>query len=316
MPEDLIKLKSSDFSEIKQLSEDIQGSFSILYKAKSSFFKNSELAIKKPNSNTNAQECFENEITILGKIPQHQHILNAIGFWVEGEKTVGIIFKYVRFGDLINLMEKRRIKLEIRVLFALQIIRGIAHLHNHGIIHRDIKPENVLCDVDPSGAPVLKLCDYGFARDKIFLQQSGINSCGTVHYAAPEIFDQPAKFSEKSDIFAFAMLVYVLLAQKTPFESIEIKLIAELVCRGVRPDIAVSENLLEKSLSFVMRYGWLHNPSQRIDSPAIEKVLDTALHHCSDLESVMRFQEKTIMLRMSTPVSESDNNVSSICSLM
>ena len=42
-----------------------------------------------------------------------------------------------------------------------QLVRSIEFCHSHNVIHRDIKPENLL--VSKNG--VMKLCDFGFARN-------------------------------------------------------------------------------------------------------------------------------------------------------
>ncbi len=47
--------------------------------------------------------------------------------------------------------------------FMYQLLKGVAHMHKHGVMHRDLKPQNLLVD-DSTPHPLLKVADLGLGR--------------------------------------------------------------------------------------------------------------------------------------------------------
>jgi serine/threonine protein kinase len=78
------------------------------------------------------------------------------------------------------------------------------------IIHRDIKLSNVLLNENME----VRLCDFGLAIDNGMKEQKNI--CGTLNYIAPELYNKKGglKYSFKTDIWAFGVLMYSLFYHK------------------------------------------------------------------------------------------------------
>lgn len=53
---------------------------------------------------------------------------------------------------------------ETAALFFVDIIHGLAYLHENNVVHRDLKPENILLSEGQDGFPVAKLSDFGVAH--------------------------------------------------------------------------------------------------------------------------------------------------------
>jgi len=108
-----------------------------------------------------------------------------------------------------------------------QIIAGLSYCHRFNICHRDLKPENILLDSKHN----VKLADFGMAA----LQPAGhwLNtSCGSPHYAAPEIIYGRRYRGDKADIWSCGIILFALLTGFLPFDGGDLGNTLRLVKKG------------------------------------------------------------------------------------
>ncbi|GAA3586563.1 Stk1 family PASTA domain-containing Ser/Thr kinase [Klugiella xanthotipulae] len=92
------------------------------------------------------------------------------------------------------------------------VLSGLAAAHNEKIVHRDLKPENILLADDGR----IKLSDFGLARAASANTTTGQALLGTIAYLSPELVTKGLA-DERSDIYAFGIVMYEMLTGVQPF---------------------------------------------------------------------------------------------------
>ena len=116
-----------------------------------------------------------------------------------------------------------RLAIEISV----QALSGLDHLHSMGLIHRDISPENIMLSQDHHGKLLVKVIDFGIAKQLAEgegsqgLTQTGM-FLGKLKYASPEqagFLKEGEHLDPRSDLYSFGIVMYEMLAGRAPFQA-------------------------------------------------------------------------------------------------
>uniref|UniRef100_A0A0E0LTB5 non-specific serine/threonine protein kinase n=1 Tax=Oryza punctata TaxID=4537 RepID=A0A0E0LTB5_ORYPU len=194
-------------------------------------------AVKKLNCcRQEVEKEFENELEFLGKI-RHPNVISVLGYCIH-EDTRLLVYELMQNGSLETQLHVRFMALKknlcfltsvgpsngsalswyIRLKIALDAARGLEHLHEHCnplIIHRDIKSSNILLDSDFKA----KISDFGLAIYGGNHNKADLKPSGTVGYVAPEYL-LDGQLTEKSDVYAFGVVLLELLLGRKPVEKI------------------------------------------------------------------------------------------------
>jgi hypothetical protein len=157
---------------------------------------------------------FQREGRILSKL-RHPFVVKvlATGEWM-GRGYIAM--EILKNGDLNTYLKKnfplKETDLE-RIL--IDLIEGLAYIHNEGIVHRDLKCENIMLDdhLNP------KIMDFGLSKSVLVTAMTQIGTImGTLGYVAPEQITG-RKTDRRSDIFSFGVIMYVLMTNRMPFKG-------------------------------------------------------------------------------------------------
>ncbi|MBX3442642.1 MAG: serine/threonine protein kinase [Planctomyces sp.] len=159
---------------------------------------------------------FQDEARHLARL-RHPHIVSIH----EVGETGGEPYFTMDFIDgepLSALLKRGPLPPSQSVAILRQVAGAVQHAHAQGIIHRDLKPANVLLD----GSGHAFVSDFGLARDvRQASQLTGSGEMlGTPQYMSPEqARGDAALVGEGTDIHSLGLLLYEMLAGRSPFAS-------------------------------------------------------------------------------------------------
>ncbi len=191
----------------------------------------------------------------------HPNVVSVVDF---GETEAGLLYIAMEFieGKTLGAMVREKGRLEeaeVRGL-GVEILHGLAHAHEAGLVHRDLKPENIIV-VKQGTRAVPKIVDFGVAfldeghrqPQDARLTQSGC-IVGTPSFMAPEQALGEA-VGPTADLFSFGICLYYALAGRAPFDGQAVTVLQRLMCDPIpsvvdrAPDAEVSsamQSLLDK----------------------------------------------------------------------
>lgn len=150
---------------------------------------------------------------------QHPHVVQ-IFFIGEDSGRHFFAMELVDGESLAEVLRRSdRLSISRTLEIAEQCLNGLAAAHEQGLVHRDIKPANILIERKTGRA---LLADFGIvqtlqAAEHVSTPGTQIIQ-GTAEYISPEqARNEPVDL--RSDLYAFGVVLYRMLAGKLPFES-------------------------------------------------------------------------------------------------
>lgn len=151
---------------------------------------------------------------------RHDHVVDLIDVCTDASSGDTYLVMELLAGEPLSARLGRggALPLSETLTVSLQIADAMTEVHRRGIIHRDLKTENVLVGVDPDGALLSKLIDFGVAE----LAGPGGTLESTTVVGTPESMspEQAAAgtIDRRSDIYSFGVLMYEMVAGAPPFQ--------------------------------------------------------------------------------------------------
>ncbi|HEY8348497.1 MAG TPA: serine/threonine-protein kinase [Clostridia bacterium] len=209
-------MQAGDYFAEKYLIEGIlgRGGMGTVYLAKN-VKTGSHWAVKEINNGQVTDTGMPSEASLLARLDHPA--LPRLYDLVEQDGKLYMITDYIDGISLDRKLEAEgRIAEDTVIDWAIQLCMVLDYLHSikpNPVIYRDIKPSNIML----TGSGMLKLIDFGTARE--YKPQSDADTVyiGTRGYAAPEQFGT-GQTSAVSDIYSLGVTLHHLVTGKSPVE--------------------------------------------------------------------------------------------------
>ncbi|OAX80851.1 STE/STE11/SSK protein kinase [Emergomyces africanus] len=239
-----------------------------------------EIRLQEPSVIPGAAQQIRDEMGVL-EVLDHPNIISYYGIEVHRDK-VYIFMEYCSGGSLATLLEHGRIEDEMVIMvYTLQMLEGLAYLHQAGIVHRDIKPANILLDhngvikyVDFGAAMViarqgktLAAMDHyssnmrdgrGHAKDALGPRKNQKSVTGTPMYMSPELVRGEVGHTSGRhgcmDIWSLGCVILEMATGHRPWAGVDNEwAIMYKIAQGSQPQLPTPDQLSPMGIDFIKR---------------------------------------------------------------
>ncbi|MBK9145973.1 MAG: protein kinase [Candidatus Melainabacteria bacterium] len=153
----------------------------------------------------------------------HENIIEVLDFAFTQNEEPYMVLEFVEAVSLARLLDKRRFLPGAEAIdIFIKICAGLGHAHSAGVIHRDLKPGNILLSEEPSRERMVKIVDFGLAREVRLSRDQELTRTGVIMgsplYMSPEQVESKDT-DERSDIYSMGCLIFKTLTGEPVFSG-------------------------------------------------------------------------------------------------
>ncbi|KAF5792937.1 putative protein-serine/threonine kinase CMGC-CDK-PITSLRE family [Helianthus annuus] len=204
-------------TEYERLGKINEGTYGVVHKARDK--KTGEVVALKKVKLGSDREGFPvtalREINILGML-QHPSLVEMKEVVTDDFDGVYMVMECVDH-ELKGYMERMKQPFsqgEVKRLM-IQLLEGVAYLHDNYVMHRDLKTSNLLLNSDGE----LKICDFGMSRHYASPLKPYTSLVVTLWYRAPELLLGMKNYSTAIDMWSVGCIMAELLSGKPLFDG-------------------------------------------------------------------------------------------------
>jgi eukaryotic-like serine/threonine-protein kinase len=223
-------------------------------------------------SDSSALERFQREARAAARI-QSEHVCRVLDTGHLDDGTPFLVMEYLEGSDLSDeLVRRGRFEPAEAVRYVREACVALTHAHQAGVIHRDLKPANLFLVQRADGVRMIKVLDFGVSKS---ISSTGAPNLtltktsamvGSPIYMSPEQLNSSKDVDARTDIWALGVILYELMAGRTPFYGESIAQLVNAVL-NTEPETLANLNIeLPAGLEQVMRKALSKSRDQRYSS--------------------------------------------------
>ncbi|KAG0256124.1 copper transport protein ctr1, partial [Actinomortierella ambigua] len=171
------------------------------------------------------RKTIDKEISVLQRL-RFRHVIQFYRTHEQND-SIYILMELAERGSLAQAINKGHLACDDwanKKRLAHEIARGLAYIHQEGVLHRDLKSANVLLTKHME----VKLADFGLAQIRSMAStassvssQTSKGAAGTLRWVAPELlYTVKPRYSTKSDVYALGVVMWEMATDCTrPFKD-------------------------------------------------------------------------------------------------
>jgi serine/threonine-protein kinase len=161
------------------------------------------------------------------------------------------------------------VRVDDAIEYVLQACEAIAEAHALGIVHRDLKPSNLFLSRTPSGAPRVKVLDFGIAKaiDPGGTQlTASATALGSPSYMSPEQIRDAHQVDARTDVWALGVTLFELVSGQVPFDGPNAHSVLARIVTDPAPSLLTLRPHAPAELDAVLQRCLVKDPAGRIGS--------------------------------------------------